>query len=312
MVEAGGGGPGRQSFAAQVAETFLEAGDFGAGLRVATRNGAAGARVAALEVHFADAEAHHAAFVFAVELIFPERGQVSVGTRSLLGNFGATDFERGTKTLARAVEGQAGEPVADGSQRRGGNNRGAAGDRVVGEPFARVAHQDLLLEIDAEPFCGVFRAAGEGKCSRGNVAAIAGNRKRDGVEIRRVARADQMHRGGAFAIDPAAVDGKERPSAVVLESAARSDTRLVHRHRIERLDRMQADARQPRQEGVSLHAKIVAQVTPVERSTVNGACAQLELCRRQPVRRKYAPIRERTPSATARIVCTMRNTGLAS
>src|SRR6266478_5761167 len=312
MVEAGGWGPGRQSFAAQVAEALLEGGDFGAGLRVATRNGAAGARVAALEVDFADAEAHHAAFAFAVELIFPERGQVSVGTRSLLGNFGATDFERGAKTLARAVERQAGEPVADGSQRRGGNNRGAAGDRVVGEPFARVAHQDLLLEIDAEPCCGVFSSAGEGKRARGNIAAIARNREGDGAEIRRVGGADQVHRSSAFAIDPAAVDRKERPSPVVFESAARSDTRLVHRHRIERLDRMQADARQPRQEGVSLHAKIVAQVTPVERSTVNGACAQLELCRRQPVRRKYAPTRERTPSATARIVCTMRNTTLPS
>src|SRR5712692_5984149 len=69
MVEAGGGGPGRQSFAAQVAETFLEAGQVGAGLRVACGNGAAGARIAPLEIDFADAEAHHAAFVFTVELI---------------------------------------------------------------------------------------------------------------------------------------------------------------------------------------------------------------------------------------------------
>src|SRR5216684_3253990 len=74
MVEAGGRGPGRKSFAAQVAEAFLEAGDFGGGLRVARRDGAAGARVAALEMDFADAEAHHGALVFAVEPIFPERG----------------------------------------------------------------------------------------------------------------------------------------------------------------------------------------------------------------------------------------------
>src|SRR6266478_5877973 len=317
MVEAGGVGPRRQSFAAQVAETLLEAGDFGAGLRVACGDRAAGAGVAALEVDFADAEAHHAAFVFAVELIFPERGQMSVRARSFRGDFrpgnlSAIDFERGAKAPARAVERQVREPLADGSQRRGGNNRGAAGDRVVGEPFARVAHQDLLLEIDAEPCCGVFSSAGEGKRARGNIAAIARNREGDGAEIRRVGGADQVHRSSAFAIDPAAVDRKERPSPVVFESAARPDTRLVHRHRIERLDRMQADARQPRQEGVSLHAKIVAQVTPVERSTVNGACAQLELCRRQPVRRKYAPISERTPNATARIVCTMRNTTLPS
>src|SRR6266849_4130918 len=66
MVEAGGGGPGGQSFAAQVAETFLEAEDFGGGVRVARWNGAAGAGVAALEVDFANTEAHHAALVFAV------------------------------------------------------------------------------------------------------------------------------------------------------------------------------------------------------------------------------------------------------
>src|SRR5229473_8455093 len=65
MVEAAGGGPGGQSFAAQIAEAFLETDDFFGGLRVARGNGATGARVAALEVHFADAEAHHAAFVFA-------------------------------------------------------------------------------------------------------------------------------------------------------------------------------------------------------------------------------------------------------
>src|SRR5260370_17666804 len=99
MGGAGGVGPRRQSFAAQVGEALVEGGDWGGGLGVATRNGAAGARVAALEVHFADAEAHHAAFVFAVELIFPERGHVPVRARRLLGNFGATDFERGTKTL---------------------------------------------------------------------------------------------------------------------------------------------------------------------------------------------------------------------
>src|SRR6266404_4013032 len=112
MVEAGCWRPGRKSFAAEIGETLLEADEVGCGLRVACGNGAAGARIAALEIYFADAEAHHAAFVFAVELIFPECGQVSVGTRSLLGNFGATDFERGAKALARAVERQVREPLA--------------------------------------------------------------------------------------------------------------------------------------------------------------------------------------------------------
>src|SRR5260370_12812856 len=157
MVEAGGGGPPWQSFAAQVAETFLEASDFGAGLRVAPWNGAAGAGIAALEGDFADAEAHHAALVFAVELIFPERGQVSVCARSLHG-VSAIDFERGAKALAHGVEGQAREPIAHCLQRRGGNNRWAVRDGVVGKAFGRMAHQDPLLEIDAEPFAAIVAA----------------------------------------------------------------------------------------------------------------------------------------------------------
>src|SRR6266852_7708183 len=206
MVEAGGGGPQWQSFAAQVAETFLEASDFGAGLRVAPWNGAAGGGIAALEVDFADAEAHHATLVFAVELIFPERGQVSVGTGGLrgvlrAGNVGVIDFERGAKTLAGAVERQAREPITNRLQCWRGDNRRTVGDVVVGKAFGRVAHQDLVLEIDAEPFRGVFRAGGEGKGARGNVAAIPGNREGDGTKIRRVGGADQVHRGGALAVD---------------------------------------------------------------------------------------------------------------
>src|ERR1700724_1204437 len=139
MVEAGGGRPGWESFAAQVAETLLEAAEVDAGLRVARGDGAAGARVAALEIYLADAEAHDAALVFSVELILPERGQVSVRARSLRGTFGAIDFECSAKTMARAVERQAGKPLAHRLQRRDGNNRGAVGDGVVGESFGCVA-----------------------------------------------------------------------------------------------------------------------------------------------------------------------------
>src|SRR6266849_4122505 len=259
MGEAGGGGPQWQSFAAQVAETFLEASDFVAGLPVAPWNGAAGGGIAALEGDFADAEAHHAALVFAVELIFPERGQVSVCARSLQG-FSAIDFERGAKALAHGVEGQAREPIAHCLQRRRGNNRWAVGDAVVGKAFGRVTDQDLLLEIDAEPFRGVFGAAREGKCARRDVAAIAGNRERDGTEVRRVRGANQVHRRSALAVHPAAVDGEERPGAVVLESTAGADARLGHGDRVERLDGMQANPREPRRNGldVSLHVEIVA------------------------------------------------------
>src|ERR1700687_501468 len=258
MGEAGGWRPGRQTLAAEVAETFLEAEDVGPGSRVAGGNGAAGARIAALEVDFSDAEAHYAALVFAVELIFPERRQVTVHTCSLRGNVNASDFERGAKALAHSIDAQAGKPVAHRLQRGGVDNRRAVGDGVVGETFGRVAHQDLLLEIHAEPFRGIFGGAGEGKGARGNVAAIAGNRERDGAEIERVCGADQVHRGRALAVDPTAVDGKERPGAVVFEAAAGPAARVSARYRIERLDRMQADTREPRQQAVSLHAKIVA------------------------------------------------------
>jgi hypothetical protein len=72
MVEAGAWRPWGQSFAAEITETFLEAEQVGGGLWVAGGDRAAGARVAALEIYFADAEADYAALVFAVELIFPE------------------------------------------------------------------------------------------------------------------------------------------------------------------------------------------------------------------------------------------------
>src|ERR1700682_6346507 len=106
MVEAGGWGPGRQSFAAEVGETLLEAYEVGCALRIACGNRAAGAGVAALEIYFADAEADDAALVLAVELVFPERGQISVyasGSRcglraqGVCGDVCAVDFKRGAK-----------------------------------------------------------------------------------------------------------------------------------------------------------------------------------------------------------------------
>src|SRR5882762_10348464 len=265
MVEAGCWRPGRKSFAAEVGETLLEADEVGCGLRVTRGDRAAGAGVAALEIYFADAEAHYAALVFAVELVFPECGQVSVragrartsdraagvcdffGPGGVCRYIGGIDFERRAKALAHGIQRQPWKPVGDRLQRCGGDNRGAVGDVVVRKSFGRVAHQNLLLEIDAEPFRGVFGAAGEEKCARGNVAAIAGNRERDGTEIRRVGGANQLHCRGALGVDPAAVDGVERPRTVVFESAAGADARFRDRDGIERLDGMQANAHETRQ-----------------------------------------------------------------
>jgi hypothetical protein len=91
VVEAGFGRPRRNMRAAVIAEDFLEAGDDFSGARVARRHRAARAGIAALELDFADAEAHGAAFFFAEELILPERGY-------------PFDLERGAETLARFVE----------------------------------------------------------------------------------------------------------------------------------------------------------------------------------------------------------------
>src|SRR5579862_7505130 len=101
--------------AAQLHEALLKAHDRIACVRIARRNRATRARIAALEVHFANAEAHDAAFFFPEELIFPKRGD-------------AVDFERGAKTQARFVYMNTGEPRADRIERRSGNDRRSVGD----------------------------------------------------------------------------------------------------------------------------------------------------------------------------------------
>ena len=103
MVEAGAGGPGRESGFAELSEAFLEAFEDFAGLRIAGRDGATGAGIAALEVYVADFEADYAAFVFAEELIFPEGGD-------------AVDLERCAETLADFVGRDAGETLRRGAK----------------------------------------------------------------------------------------------------------------------------------------------------------------------------------------------------
>ena len=61
-----------------------------------------------------------AAFVFAEELVFPEGGH-------------AINFEGGAEAEADFVEGEAGEPFANGLERSGGDDSGAVGDGVVGK-----------------------------------------------------------------------------------------------------------------------------------------------------------------------------------
>ena len=90
MVEAGCGGPVWKGTAAHLAEFFGEAEDFFAVARIARRNGAARAGMAALECDCADFEADGVILVGAEEAVFPKRGD-------------AVDFERGAETFARFV-----------------------------------------------------------------------------------------------------------------------------------------------------------------------------------------------------------------
>src|SRR5256885_10967449 len=109
MVEAGCGGPGRKGTAAHVAEFSREAENFFAGARIAWRNGAASAGMAALECDCADFEAHGVIFVGAEELVLPKRRN-------------AVDLECGAETFARFVQRDTGKPVAYGFEGSGRND----------------------------------------------------------------------------------------------------------------------------------------------------------------------------------------------
>src|SRR5437879_5887324 len=232
--------------AAVIAEDFLETGDNFSSARLARWNRTARAGIAALQVHFADAEAHRTAFFCAEEVVLPERGH-------------AIDFERSAEALAGFVEVHTREQLANRPQARGGNNRGAVSDGVVGKTLWGMAHGDGQLEEVGKPFgcrCCVTR---EGKCGGWNLALVAGNRKRDGAEVWRESRADQVDCRGALAIHPLAVNGAERPGAVVLESAAWPDARFLYMHRIERLDGMKANVGEARRWNCRNHGKSLAE-----------------------------------------------------
>jgi len=220
MVEAGAGRPrGKRGFA-ELGEALLEAVECDAGKGIARRNRAAGAGIAALEMNFADLEAHGAALIFAEELVFPEGGH-------------AIDFEGCAEAEADFVERETREPFAYGLQRRGGDDGGAVGDGVVGKAAGSIADEDLLLEKHAEPFGGVIVAFGEWECVRGNAAAVTRNGKCDAAQIGRKDGADQMNGGSALAIDPASIHGIERPGAVERQAAGRTDVRLADGHGVE-------------------------------------------------------------------------------
>ena len=69
------------------------------------------------------------------------------------------------KALAHLLQLNAGEPLRNALQRRGGDNRRSVSYGVVRKAFGCVTHDDLLLEINAEPLGGVLPRSGEGKCA---------------------------------------------------------------------------------------------------------------------------------------------------
>ena len=188
-----------------------------------------------------------AALVFAEELVFPEGGH-------------AIDFERGAEAEAHFVEGETGEPFAYGLERSRRDDRGAAGDGVVGKTAGGIADEDLLLEEHAEPFGGVIVAIGERERVRGNAAAVARNRKRDAAQIGREGGADQVNGGSALAIDPAAIHGIERPGAVERKAAGRTDARFADGDGVERFDGMETQIREARGYFCEGHEKSLAEV----------------------------------------------------
>jgi len=215
VIEAPGVRPGRKLRAAKFAEALLESAVGGAGVRITRGNWAAGAGVAALEGDVADLEAYDATFALSEELIFPKRGH-------------AFCLKRGAESPAGFVERYAGKPLADRLERCSGNNRRAGGEAVIGKTVARVADLNPLLKVHAEPFRGAIGIAWKSECHRGNFAAVSGNGEGNGADIRSVCGANEMHGGGALAIDPAAVCGVERPDTIEFQASIGPDPRFVY------------------------------------------------------------------------------------
>src|SRR5437879_1885583 len=76
--------PRRERRATEFREALLKAGELRAGVRIARRDRASRAGIAALEIHIADAKAHRRVRVRAEKLIFPKRRD-------------AIQFQRGAK-----------------------------------------------------------------------------------------------------------------------------------------------------------------------------------------------------------------------
>jgi hypothetical protein len=81
----------------------------------------------------------------------------------------------------------------------------------------------------------------EGEGAGRKFSAITGNGEGDTGKIRREMGANKVDGGGAFAVDPLAIDGIESPGAIESKSAGWADAGLGHGDGIERFDGMNAD-----------------------------------------------------------------------
>ena len=228
MVESGAGGPWGKGGFALVSKMFLEAVEVDAGKRIARRDRAAGAGIAAFKMDFADSEADCAAFVFAEESVFPEGGNIF-------------EFEGGAKALADVFERKAGEPSGNGFEGGGGDDGGAVGYGIVRETAGGITDDDLLLEEATEPLGSVFVAVGKSEGPGRDFASIGGGGESDEGEVGRVGSTDVVDEGSAFAIDPFAVDRIESPGAVESETTGRGDAGFGDGDGVHRFDGMEAN-----------------------------------------------------------------------
>ena len=99
---------------------------------------------------------------------------------------------------------------------------------------------------------------GEGEGARGNAAAITGNGKSDGAEVRGVLGANEVDGGSTLAVDPFAVEGVESPDAIESESSGGANASFRDGNGIKGFDGMEANERKGRNKERGRHEKSVS------------------------------------------------------
>jgi len=74
-----------------------------------------------------------------------------------------------------------------------------------------------------------------GRCGE-HVAGVARSGEREAFQVGRIRRADAMHRGDAFGVNPASVNSIERQDTVEFEAAIWPDAGLGHFDGVQQFD----------------------------------------------------------------------------